>query len=119
MTENSYLFRVLENTSLSCQLRVRRVSAGVRHALLRPDVSAGALQPDGIARRAEADLHLRADVDPLDVAPKGLDQERVALVTAVIAHLLPQEARRHPDPHRRVAHASSLSRRLSSSRWAR
>src|SRR5262249_11135387 len=51
-----------------------------------------ALEPDRLARDAETELHLGAHRHPLDPAPERVDEERVALVPAVVAHLAPEEA---------------------------
>ena len=51
-----------------------------------------ALQAHRLPRRAEADLHLRADGHPAEIPPQRLDNERVGLVAAVVAHPLPQQA---------------------------
>jgi len=52
------------------------------------------------ARRAEAQLHLRAHRYPFDEDPEGVDEKRVALVAAVEAHVLPEQAGRDADANR-------------------
>ena len=75
-----------------------------------------ALEADRLARDAEAELHLGADGHPLDEAPERLGEERVALVAAVVAHLVAEEAgadaeaeRRHRQEGAPSAHAAPLS----------
>jgi hypothetical protein len=54
------------------------------------------------ARRAHSDLDFRAHLDPLDERPEHAGQERVALVPAVVAHFVAEEARGDADAKWRV-----------------
>lgn len=58
-------------------------------------------QPDRLARHPHPELELWADRHPLDEATQALDQKGVALVAAVPAHRVAQQAARDPDPDRR------------------
>jgi len=59
------------------------------------------LEADRFARDAEAELHLGADGHPLDEAPERVGEERVALVPAVVAHLMAEEAGADAEAERR------------------
>ena len=56
--------------------------------------------PHGLARRAETAFDFRTDRHPLDEAAEGLGQKRIAFVTAVEAHLVPEQARGDADANR-------------------
>jgi len=60
-----------------------------------------ALEADRLARDAETELHLGADGHPLDEAAERLGEERVALVAAVVAHLVAEEAGADAEAERR------------------
>ena len=51
-------------------------------------------QADRRSRHAEAELDLRAHGHPLDERAQRVDEEGVALVAAVVAHLVAQQAGR-------------------------
>ena len=103
---------LLENVADEIQAReLRGARAGeARHragqvpAALRGHQPRGrgiALEADRLARHAEAELHLGADGHPLDEAPERLGEERVALVAAVVAHGLAEEAGADAEAERR------------------
>jgi len=52
---------------------------------------------DRLARGAHADFDLRAHRHPLDEAPEGGDEKRIALVTTVVPHLVAEETARDAD----------------------
>jgi hypothetical protein len=68
-------------------------------------------QPDGFARNAESQFHLRADADPLDVGIEGFEQGRVPLVAAVEPDLVAEQAGRDADP--KPFHPRSASAMIS------
>ena len=64
-----------------------------------PDrASITALQPDGLARRAHPGLDFRADAHPADVRREDLHEKGIALVAAVEADLVAEEAGGNPEP---------------------
>ena len=81
-----------------------RHRAGEVSAALRGHEPRGrgiALEADWLTRNAETQLYLRADGHPLDEAPERLCEERVALVAAVVAHRLAEEAGADAEAERR------------------
>ena len=50
-----------------------------------------------LSRRAHADFNLRTHRHPLDEAAEGRDEKRIALVAAVVAHLVAEETSRDAD----------------------
>src|SRR6266540_2082914 len=68
-------------------------------------------EPDGLARHAHPDLHLRADGHPLDGSTEHVHDESVPLVRAVPADLLAEQARGHAEPELRPRHPAMLGER--------
>ena len=66
------------------------------------DLVAPADQTHGLARGPHAELHLRADRHPLDVGLEDIGEKAIALVSAVPAHLLPEQTAGDADPKRGV-----------------
>ena len=66
-------------------------------------------EPQRFPRRAEADFHFRADGDPSEIPPQRVDDERVGLVPAVVAHPLPQQAGGNADANGRNGGLSGWS----------
>ena len=60
-------------------------------------VAGAAHQIDRLARGAEARFDLRTHRHPVDVAAEHVDEPRVALVAAVVAYALAEQARRDAD----------------------
>jgi hypothetical protein len=54
-------------------------------------------QADRRARHAQADFDFRTHRHPLDERPERLGEEGVALVSAVVAHRLAEQAGRHAE----------------------
>jgi hypothetical protein len=59
-----------------------------------------ALQSDGLAWHAEAELELGTDRHPLDPVAERVGEEVVKLVPAVVADLVPEQAGAHTDAER-------------------
>jgi len=79
---------------------LRVVCTGARHD--QTHVVAAAFETHGRRGRAHPKLHFRADGYPLEVAAEGFDEKRIALVPAVVADLVTEEAGRDADANRLV-----------------
>ncbi len=63
----------------------------------QPDLAILSPQRDALARGAHPDFHFGADRHELDELTEDVGDEFVALVPAVEANLVAEQARRHPD----------------------
>lgn len=60
-------------------------------------------EPDGVAWRFQSQLDLGADRDKLNVLSQGVDEEGVALVSAIVSDVLAEEAGRNAYADSRVS----------------
>src|SRR5262249_22755078 len=109
--------QLLDTASRVALHRTREVDAGLDSD--HSETSRAVHQMHRLTRRAEAGFDLRAHRHPLDESSERICQKSVALVAAVIAHLLAEQARRDAYPNRVAAgHIPTVSSVNVASAWA-